>query len=406
MATLSRRSFVTGGACACALCGFATPSLARIAPSSMRALIDSDYAPKDKDERGLWQQIERIEEELTTSNILIKDPAVNAYVRGVAERVMGAQAGKMRILLMRSPDFNAGMYPTGLMVVNSGALLRFRNEAQLAAVLAHEMGHFFRQHQLRGYRDKKARSAIMSALSVGVGVAGAAFRVDTTDVVHSVNQAIFLGAFAYDRELEAEADAMGLSLIAQAGFAPSEASRVWEQIIGEQVASAKARQKKVNKGYSALATHPASEVRMADLKISAQELSPRAPEGRLGIEDYRSAVAPLLPMLLDDQVKLNNPGASLYLLQSLGKEGADGLLRYHEAEVYRLRGETGDDDRAASALSQAVLLPNAPAEAFRAQGNFLLRKGEAAQGKAMLLRYLELNPTAKDAAMIRFQIQS
>ena len=49
------------------------------------------------------------------------------------------------------------------------------------------------------------------------------------------------------------------------------------------------------------------------------------------------AIAPIRPMLLDDQVKLNDPGASQYLINTLAQDGWNGLLRFYEGEIWRLR---------------------------------------------------------------------
>ena len=61
-------------------------------------------------------------------------------------------------------------------------------------------------------------------------------------------------------------------------------------------------------------------------------------------------------MLLDDQVKLNDPGASQYLIETLAQDGWNGLLRFYEGEVWRLRNRPGDDARAAQSYAAAVAL--------------------------------------------------
>ena len=67
------------------------------------------------------------------------------------------------------------MFPTGFAVVFSGLLLRMRNEAQLAGVIAHESGHFLRRHMIRSWRDQRRKTDIFSigAMLAGVGGAGA-----------------------------------------------------------------------------------------------------------------------------------------------------------------------------------------------------------------------------------------
>ncbi len=63
----------------------------------------------------------------------------------------------------------------------------------------------------------------------------------------------------------------------------------------------------------------------------------------IGRARYLQAIGPIRPMMLDDQVKLNDPGASQYLIETLARDGWNGLLRFYEAEVWRLRNRAGDD---------------------------------------------------------------
>ena len=142
---------------------------ARILPADMQPLIGPGYRPVDADERGLWQQYARVEEEIAGSNLLIKDPALTTYLRDLIGKVGGPAARDMRIYLARIPDFNAVMFPTGFTVIFSGLLLRMRNEAQLAGVIAHESGHFLRKHQIRQWRDMRRKTDIFSILAVGAG---------------------------------------------------------------------------------------------------------------------------------------------------------------------------------------------------------------------------------------------
>jgi hypothetical protein len=139
---------------------------------------------------------------------------------------------------------------------------------------------------------------------------------------------------------------------------------------------------------------------MVDLRASAREVtSPRTVER--GRDRYLTAIAAHRRTWLDDQVKLNDPGASLYLIRNLARDGWNGLLRYYEGEVWRLRGQKGDSALAGQSYALAVTLPEAPPEAWRAHGQQLLRDGRNAEGKAALQRYLSLAPNAPDAAMVR-----
>ncbi|HEX8578065.1 MAG TPA: M48 family metalloprotease [Allosphingosinicella sp.] len=396
---LTRRMLLGGLGCACCA-GVAGTAEVRIRPADMKPLVGPNHRPTEKDEQGLWQQYERAEQEIAGSNLLIRDRALAAYLGGIAARVGGPAARDLRVYVAHVPEFNAFMAPTGFMVVFSGLLLRMRDEAQLAGVIAHEAGHFLRRHQIRSWRDMKRKTSALSFLALGAGLGGAAAGVYAGELVRLAYTGAILSLFAYRRELEAEADAIGLRQIAQAGYDPLAMPETWQQLIEETQASAEMRRKRRKRGYSLLATHPAPEERMVDLRASAREVTTSRTAER-GRERYLSAIGAHRKTWLDDQVKLNDPGASLYLLRSLARDGWTGLLRFYEGEVWRLRGQAGDSALAGQSYAAAVTLPDAPPEAWRAHGQQLIRDGRREEGRVALQRYLALAPQAPDAAMVR-----
>ncbi len=399
----SRRSLLAAGG-AIAACSFTGIARARIKPSDMVPLVGPGFKPQDRDEQGLWVQMDRVEEEVSGSNLVIDDEGVKAYVRDLIGKVGGPAAKDMRIYVLRVPEFNAMMFPSGFAVVFSGLLLRMRNEAQLAGVIAHESGHFLRRHMIRQWRDMKRKTDLFAIGSMAAGVGGAGAGVYLGDLVQLAQFGTILSLFRYNRDLEAEADAMGARLIADAGYDPMEMSDVWQQLIGEEQLSAYYRAKRRHRGYSLFATHPAEETRMADLKVSAEELRIPGRAYDTGRARYLEAIGHLRPTLLDDQVKLNDPGASQYVIDTLAQDGWNGLLRYYEGEVWRLRGRPGDAERAEQSYSVAVAYPDAPPDAWRWHGISLIKQGRQQEGRSALARYLKMKPDAVDAAFIRQMI--
>jgi predicted Zn-dependent protease len=347
--------------------------------------------------------MERVEEEISSSNLLIEDPKLTGYLKNIIGTVGGPAAKDFRIYLARIPDFNAMMFPTGFAVVFSGLLLRMRNEAQLAGVIAHESGHFLRRHMIRSWRDQRRKTDMFSIGAMLAGIGGAGAGVYLGDYVQLAQLGTILSLFKYSRDMEAEADAMGATLIAEAGYEPMEMANIWQQLIGEEQASARYRGKRRDRGYSLLATHPAEESRMADLRLDAAEVTIPGKVYDNHRDRYLATIGPIRQTLLDDQVKLNDPGASEYLIQTLAQDGWNGLLRFYEGEIWRLRNRhaLGDDVRAAQSYAAAVVYPDAPAEAWRWHGISLLKEGRKGEAKTAFTRYLQMKPDAPDAAWIR-----
>jgi predicted Zn-dependent protease len=397
---LTRRSLLVGG-------GITAASLttgvarARIRPQDMVPLVGPGFKPTDRDEQGLWKEMERAEEEISGSNLLVQDPKLTGYLKGIIGKVGGPAAQDFRIYLARIPEFNAMMFPSGFAVVFTGLLLRMRNEAQLAGVIAHESGHFLRRHMIRSWRDQRRKTDIFAIGAMLAGVGGAGAGVYLGDYVQLAQLGTLLSLFRYSREMEAEADAIGAKLIEQAGYQPIEMSNIWQQLIGEEQASAAYRRKRRDRGYDLFATHPAPEDRMADLKADALEVTVPGRRYELGRERYLATLGDFRQTLLDDQVKLNDPGASEYLIQTLALDGWNGLLRFYEGEVWRLRNRHGDDVRAAQSYAAAIVYPDAPADAWRWHGISLMKAGRAGEAKAAFARYLTMKPDAPDAAWVR-----
>ncbi len=400
---LSRRSLLVGGGAAAAAFHTALAQ-ARVRPVDMVPLVGAGYRPTERDEIGLWKEMERVEEEVADSNLLITDPKITGYLQNIIGTVGGPAARDFRIYLMRIPEFNAIMFPTGFAVVFSGLLLRTRNEAQLAGIIGHESGHFLRRHMIRSWRDQRRKTDIFSIAAMAAGIGGAGAGVWLGDYAQLAELGTIVTLFKYSRDMEAEADAMGVKLIANAGYEPMEISDIWQQLIGEEEASARYRGKKRNRGYGLFETHPASESRMADLRTDALELTVPGKVYDNHRARFMEVVGPLRPTLLDDQVKLNDPGASQYLIETLAQDGWDGLLRFHEGEVWRLRNRPGDDVRADQSYAASVAYPDAPAEAWRWHAVSLMKVGRSAEAKAAFGRYLKMKPDAPDAAWVRQMI--
>ncbi|MDE2403733.1 MAG: M48 family metallopeptidase [Sphingomonadales bacterium] len=368
----------------------ATLALALAAmPAAGRA--DAVVAGPDADrlERGLMMSVDEAERKFRDSPLIIRDPALNGYVRSVLCKLEGpAKCAAVRLYLVRTPDFNANMAPNGAMQVWSGLLLRTRNEAQLAAVLGHEYAHYEKRHTLALYRELKSKSASAAWLAMtGVGlIAAIAMESDF---------------FRYSREMEREADLAGVEAMATAGYDTREAARVWEQLREEMDATAAARgtTSRKDKDKGLFGSHPPSAERVAYLIEEAGKMPGRP--GENGLAAYRAGLGPWWQLFIDDQLKRNDFGAAEYLLGQLAASGWTAELLCARGELFRRRGGVDDLARAEGFYAEAVDKVAAPAECWRGRGLARLKLGREAEGRADVLEYLRRAPDASDRAMMQ-----
>lgn len=375
---------------------------AKVQPAPPPAPYAGAYQPQGVDEIGLWREADENEQKLANSPLLIRDEKLNAYVRTALCTAVGVdRCASVRIYVVRFPVFNASMTPNGTMQVFSGLLLRARSEAELAAVLGHEFGHFEKRHTLQQYKAARKGTDLMSWAAVLTSMAG------TQAAYSSFNnlQLSVLGGIArFGRDQEREADLIGLGYLNGSSLRPSAASRVWRNLILEREASAVERglRKPDFDRVAFFASHPAEGER-ADYLYSLA-----APDGESkeeGGDRYAAALAPWLPIFLDDQIKLNDFGASDFIITRLAETGWTAPLWRARGDLYRSRGTQRDLMNAADFYSKAVALDPTIPEAQRGLGLSLLKTGRETEGEAALRRYLSLKPDAADASMIGMLVQ-
>jgi beta-barrel assembly-enhancing protease len=337
----------------------------------------------DTDEGGLWGLMDREETRLKRSPLTIQDKDLRAYLSDLVCRLSEGHCTDIRVHPVRVPKFNAMMAPNGMMLVWSGLMLRAENEAQLAAVLGHELGHYLERHQVEQLRAAKDR-AVLSTL---VGMVGG---------VGSVLGQIGLMAdmFAFSREHEERADRMGMRLMRHAGYDGREAAAIWDNLLAELRITGG---KDAGKRGDLFETHPTTAGRRDQLLQLAGDAG-----GITGADPYRKVIAPLRLGWLQDEVKRGQYEESLVLFdRMLAREPGDSEVLYARGEVHRLRDDGGDLDRALSDLEAASRAPKAPVETFRALGQVHKQRNDRVAAVRAFETYLAQAPQAPDAAMVR-----
>jgi predicted Zn-dependent protease len=379
-----------------ALAGAALATLAGATPATAQVPAvppyQGVYQPQGVDERGVWMEADEHERLLRDSNLLIRDPALNDYVKGVLCRTVGDdRCRNVRIYILRVPFFGAGMYANGAMEVNSGLLLRSRSEGELAWVLAHEFAHFEQRHTLRQFRVDRTASDIAAWVSLVAA---------TMNTQTNINIVTFSARRRFSRDQERQADILGLGYIRRGAYRPQVAAEVWNRRMNEVDATAAGRGLRIQRYERTpfFATHPTNLERATYLMTLA---GADLPDRNDGAESYASVMRPWLAQFVDDQVKLNDFDGSEYLLGELANGHWTADLLYWRGELYRMRGNPRDLVNAADFYRQSIALDASRPEAHRGLGLALLRAQLVEEGRQALARYLTLKPDASDAPMIR-----
>lgn len=381
---MKRRSFLKAG-CACG---------ASLIPGLAQAQAESDwqvplrFAKPDvsTDEGGLWAIMDREETKLRRSPFTIRDASLRGYVHDIACRLGGEHCPDIRVHLVRTPLFNASMSPNGMMQVWSGLMLRMENEAQLAAVLGHEIGHYLARHSVERLRDAKSRSAFAQFLGL-FGLIGAVGQLAT-----------LAGAFAYSRDHERQADSIGLMLMRKAGYDPAEAAKVWDNLLVE----IKAKPGGDPATNPMFATHPEPEER----KETLMRLAEASPGGVTNERAWQKETGPFRSEWLSDEIKRGQHEESLALLtRMIERTPSQAEYRYARAEVYRLRAKESDLDAAIADYGAAVILGAEPPETHRGLGMIYRSRNQSAEAMTSFKRYLQLAPEAPDFAIIKSYLE-
>jgi predicted Zn-dependent protease len=223
-------------------------------------------------------QIGRMEmNELRDQNMILEDPEITDYLQQLGSRL----AAQSRVdnqtftyLALREPIINAFATFGGFVCINTGLILATGDEAQLASVMAHETGHVVQRHMARMVAAESRMSlastaALLAAILIGA-VSGAGGQAIEGAI--ALSQGIALQqAINFTRSQEVEADAVGIELLAGAGFDPQEMAVFFESL---------SRFEGLAEGEipALLQDHPVTSERIATARARAALLPRSAPQ--------------------------------------------------------------------------------------------------------------------------------
>lgn len=211
-------------------------------------------------------------EQMKTEVPIEKDPAINAYVRCVAEAVLAVTADQTgvsdwEVVVFKDDTANAFALPGGRIGVHTGLLKVAKTPDQLAAVIGHEIAHVIARHGNERVSQGMVAELGLGVIDVMVGNPESKEHQQMMGLLGLGTQVGILLPFS--RGHESEADLMGLDAMAEAGFDPRAAVELWQNM-----AAAGSGQPP-----EFLSTHPSHATRIGDLEArmaSAQALQAQA----------------------------------------------------------------------------------------------------------------------------------
>lgn len=194
------------------------------------------------------------------------DEPANHYLNLVGQTVAQASDrpdtfGGYHFLILDSDEVNAFAAPGGLIFVTRGMMRLCKDEDNLAAVLAHEVGHIQGKHGLRAIKNSRLTAAFSVLASEGIKQAGGSQLAQLTEIFEgSVSDiAATLIKNGYSRDLEREADQQAVVILRRVGYDPGALSGVLSEMDKRMVRS----------GPGFAKTHPDPGERMKELGVKA-----------------------------------------------------------------------------------------------------------------------------------------
>ncbi len=216
-------------------------------PATQEASIGASEHQKIEQQYGLYQNQE----------------VVN-YVRNIGAKVAANTERKdvqYKFFVLDSPIVNAFALPGGYVYVSRGILTLANNEAELAAVLAHEIGHVTGRHSAERYS-----TSVLTSL--GAAVISAA--VDSSGVSQALGVGSNLYLSSYSRGQENEADTLGVRYLSRAGYDVRAMSSFLNSMQREQALQSNIQGKQQSSGVNYFSTHPATTERVSKTVSEAE----------------------------------------------------------------------------------------------------------------------------------------
>ncbi|HET7203054.1 MAG TPA: M48 family metalloprotease [Steroidobacteraceae bacterium] len=197
------------------------------------------------------------------------DEILQQYVNAVGQRIATSShrpSLQYTFTVLDSADVNAFALPGGYVYVTRGIMAYLNSEAELAAVLGHEIGHVTARHSVR--QQTGATAAGVGAMVVGI-LTGSP---DLANVASTAGTALVRG---YGRDMELEADKLGAEYLNRIGYEPEEMIDVVRLLKNQEmleVQMARQENRKPRVYHGVFSTHPDNDTRLKEVVRAAAKV--------------------------------------------------------------------------------------------------------------------------------------
>lgn len=377
-------------------------SLTGCASMDIPRMGEESYTVYD-DEIRLQKRSDEICKKIDESRFLYSDTQLDQYLAAVTQRLLNSQkensAIKISIKTIQNPSVNALSFCNGRIYLFTGLLAVMDNEAQIATIIAHEISHIVKRDTLREFRSNINKTAFFSSLQTPALFAGGGMGVSLTDVftLSSIS--------GYSKLIEKEADVYGFKMVQAAGYDLNEPAKAFEKM--DEYSSLERAE---NEGP--FSSHPRIDSRIQDYKKLAQECMVSG--------GHRQDVNEQLYKKITYEIALDDVSKCLYsrmyktadkIIEKLAADNPSNVRVYFlMGELYRKRQDLPADEakrdknkdyfKAVEAYNRALMFDPVCADCLKGKGLALQKRGELADAKSVLTRYLEVCPQAQDKSYI------
>ncbi len=218
-------------------------------------------------------------------------PAANRYLNLVGSGLAlyaPAPGAVFTFGILDSEKVNAYATPGGYIFVTKGAILRMRNEAELAAVLGHEIAHVSCHHMVKSLGLNRHQDSAVGGMAVLVGGTTGSFRQAISQGLEKGLEILF--DTGYSRKQELEADRIGMQLAVTAGYRKDGLVNFLKRIHGFEASAAEDDR-----------SHPTWKVRLQQLEASMDGLHQDPGPGQTREERFNEAFAQLFDSDIGDE---------------------------------------------------------------------------------------------------------